>query len=81
VDAARPGSSGLIQRYREDLQARHCARRTWAPYPREMGSVEVNAFRTQLAVEARESASTQNLALSAMLFLYRKLLGRDLDFS
>ena len=85
---------GLIQRYREELQARHYARRTVKTYeqwlrrflrfhgmrhPREMGSAEVNAFLTHLAVEAQVSASTQNQALSALLFLYRKLLERDLD--
>jgi integron integrase len=85
---------GLIQRYREELQARHYARRTVATYeqwlrrflrfhhlrhPREMGSEEVNAFLTHLAVELHVSASTQNQALSALLFLYRELLERDLD--
>jgi integron integrase len=39
----------------------------------------VNAFLTHLAVEGQVSASTQNQALSALLFLYRELLGRDLD--
>jgi site-specific recombinase XerD len=89
---ARP--PGLIQRYREQLQARHYARRTVDTYeqwlrrflrfhhlrhPREMGSAEVNAFLTHLAVEGQVSASTQNQALSALLFLYRVLLERDLD--
>jgi hypothetical protein len=44
-----------------------------------MGSVEVNAFLTHLAVEGRVSASTQNQARTALLFLYRELLERDLD--
>jgi site-specific recombinase XerD len=48
-------------------------------YPPEMGSEEVNAFLTHLAVEGQVSASTQNQALSALLFLYRVLLERDLD--
>ena len=89
---ARP--HGLIQRYREELQARHYARRTVKTYeqwlrrflrfhqlrhPREMGSEEVNAFLTHLAVELQVSASTQNQALAALLFLFRKLLERDLD--
>ena len=89
---ARP--PGLIKRYREELQARHYARRTVDTYeqwlrrflrfhqlrhPREMGSEEVNAFLTHLAVEGQVSASTQNQALSALLFLYRVLLERDLD--
>ncbi len=42
-------------------------------------AAEVNAFLTHLAVEAQVSASTQNQALSALLFLYRELLERDLD--
>ena len=85
---------GLVQRYREELQARHYARRTVATYeqwlrrymrfhdlrhPRELGSAEVNAFLTHLAVKLRVSASTQNQALSALLFLYRELLESDLD--
>ncbi len=68
---------GLIQRYREELQARYYARRTVKTYeqwlrrflrfhqlrhPREMGSAEVNAFLTHLAVEGQVSASTQNQA-------------------
>ena len=49
-----------------------------------MGRAEVNAFLTHLAlthlaVEGRVSASTQNQALSALLFLYREVLERDLD--
>ena len=47
--------------------------------PPEMGSSEVNAFLTPLAVEGLLSASTQNQVLSALLFLYRELLERDLD--
>ena len=47
--------------------------------PPELGSKEVNAFLTHLAVELHVSASTQNQALAAFLFLYRELLERDLD--
>ncbi len=90
--AAKP--PGLIQRYRELLQTRHYARRTVKAYeqwlrrflrfhglrhPREMGSAEVNAFLTHLAVEEQVSASTQNQALAALLFLYRDLLEQDLE--
>lgn len=85
---------GLIQRYRELLQARHYARRTVKAYeqwlrrflrfhqlrhPRAMGSDEVNAFLTHLAVKEQVSASTQNQALAALLFLYRDLLERELE--
>ena len=44
-----------------------------------MSSEEVNAFLTHLAVDGQVSPSTQNQALAALLFLYRELLGRDLD--
>ncbi len=85
---------GLVQRYREELQTRHYARRTVKTYelwlrrflrfhgmrhPRDMGSAEVNAFLTHLAVDLKVSASTQNQALASLLFLYRELLERDLE--
>ena len=40
-----------------------------------MGADEVNAFLSSLAVEKNVSVSTQNQALSALLFLYRDVLG------
>jgi integron integrase len=43
-----------------------------------MGEAEINAFLTHLAVERGVSASTQNQALNAILFLYRHVLGRNL---
>jgi len=48
-------------------------------HPREMGEAEVVAFLSHLAVERRVSASTQNQALSALLFLYRRVLGMQLE--
>lgn len=48
--------------------------------PIEMGAVEVEAFLTNLAVDRRVSASTQNQALAALLFLYREVLGVDLPW-
>jgi integrase len=47
-------------------------------HPQEMAEDEVTAFLTHLATRRRVSASTQNQALSALLFLYRHVLGRDL---
>jgi len=85
---------GLIRRYREELQTLHYARRTVKTYeqwlrrflrfhrmrhPREMGSTEVNAFLSHLAVNEQVIASTQNQALAALLFLYRNLLERELE--
>lgn len=43
-------------------------------HPQALGEAEVTAFLTHLAVEARVSASTQNQALAALLFLYRAVL-------
>lgn len=44
--------------------------------PADMAEPEINSFLTHLAVKERVSASTQNQALSAILFLYRHVLGR-----
>ena len=46
-----------------------------------MGAPEIEAFLTHLAVEENVAASTQNQALCALLFLYREVLGQELDFS
>ena len=46
-------------------------------HPRDMGAAEVTAFLTHLAVVGHVAASTQNQALSALLFLYRKVLQAD----
>ncbi len=93
----QPGQSPkLLDRARLALQARHYSSRTGEAYvawikrfiffhgkrhPVDMGEPEINAFLTHLAVKERVSASTQNQALSALLFLYRHVLGRELgDF-
>lgn len=83
----------LLDRLREALRVRHYSRRTeetysyWAKrfilfhqvrHPAEMGAEEVNAFLTHLAVKEKVSASTQNQALCALLFLYRHIVGREI---
>ena len=45
-----------------------------------MGAAEVASFLSSLAVDRRVSASTQNQALSAILFLYEHVLGVELDW-
>ena len=80
---------------RGKLRANHYSIRTEAAYigwilrfiranhmrhPREMGGPEVERFLTYLAVRGNVAASTQNQALSALLFLYRKVLGVDLPW-
>ena len=49
-------------------------------HPIEMGEREVEWFLTRLAVQGKVSASTQNQALSALLFLYREVLGQNLPW-
>ncbi|MFO0969780.1 MAG: integron integrase [Gemmataceae bacterium] len=78
---------------RQVLRVRHYSIRTedtyvqWAlrfiqfhgkRHPREMGAGEVESFLTDLAVRGRVSASTQNQALNALLFLYRDVLELDI---
>jgi hypothetical protein len=82
----------LLDQLRESLRARHYTGRTERTYcswvkrfiffhnvrhPRDMGEPEINAFLTHLAVEEKISASTQNQALAAILFLYRHVIGRE----
>ena len=49
-------------------------------HPRDMGAPEIEAFLTMLATERKVSTSTHNQALSALLFLYREVLGIDLPW-
>lgn len=89
---AAPGPK-LLQRLRAELRARRYSHRTEQAYvlwtrrfvrfhrmrhPAQMGEEDVNRFLTHLAVEQKISASTQNQALSALLFLYDKVLDRRL---
>jgi hypothetical protein len=46
-------------------------------HPRELGAAEVEQFLTHLAVQGRVSASTQNQALNALVFLYQRSLWSD----
>lgn len=84
---ARP--RGLLEAVRGKLRAKHYSSRTEAAYlgwvrrfihehrgrhPRELGGREVEAFLTRLALRDHVAASTQNQALSALLFLYREVL-------
>ncbi len=49
-------------------------------HPKDMGEVEVRAFLTDLAVRRQVVAATQNQALNALLFLYREVLGGEMDW-
>jgi site-specific recombinase XerD len=90
-----PRQPRLLDRVREALRARHGSRRTEKSYvawirryilfhgkrhPAEMGAAEVTHFLSALAVRGNVAASTQNQALSALLFLYRHVLEVDLPW-
>jgi integron integrase len=62
---------GWIIRFVRANQRRH---------PRDLGAREIEDFLTSLAVQGRVAASTQNQALSALLFLYREVLEIDLPW-
>jgi integron integrase len=49
-------------------------------HPIEMGEIEIGQFLSSLATDARVSASTQNQALNAVLFLYREVLGKTIGY-
>jgi len=49
-------------------------------HPREMGADEVSQFLSDLAVKRHVAASTQNQALSAILFLYQEVLKQDIGW-
>lgn len=87
----RSGDS-LMSRYRKALRSRHYSIRTEKTYsrwvvrflefhgmrhPEDMAEREINAFLSHLAVKGKVSASTQNQALAALLFLYRQIVGRE----
>jgi integrase len=91
-NAPQPGK--LLDRVRAAIRARHYSLRTEEAYvgwvrrfilfhhkrhPAEMGEPEINQFLTHLAVAENVAASTQNQALSGILFLYQEVLGRNLD--
>ncbi|WP_300455531.1 integron integrase [Accumulibacter sp.] len=90
-----PSEPKLLDQLRDRIRLKHYSIRTEAQYvqwarrfilfhgkrhPRDMGAREVEAFLTHLAVEGRVAAATQNQALSALLFLYREVLGIDLPW-
>jgi integron integrase len=89
----RPRPPRLLDQLSQVLRVRHYSPRTEACYlhwarhfilfhgkrhPRDMGAGEIEQFLTDLAVRGRVSASTQNQALNALVFLYSQLLGMEL---
>jgi integron integrase len=85
----------LLERVRDRIRVKHYSLRTEQAYcdwikrfiifhgkrhPSELGAPAVEAFLTALAVEGRVAASTQNQAKSALLFLYKEVLGAELPW-
>ena len=85
----------LMDEVRRHLRLKHYSLRTEKAYvawirrfilssgkrhPRTMGATEVERFLSDLAVRGQVAASTQNQALSALLFLYREVLSIDLPW-
>ena len=85
----------LLEQVRERLRLKHYSIRTEQAYldwikrytlfhgkrhPAAMGKLEAEGFLTHLAVDRKVAASTQNQALSGILFLYKEVLGRELEW-
>ena len=85
----------LLDRVREAIRTRHYSYRTEKAYvhwikrfiffhnkrhPAEMGEAEIGRFLSSLATDSHVSASTQNQALNALLFLYREILKKDIGY-
>ncbi|OGB45940.1 MAG: integrase [Burkholderiales bacterium RIFCSPLOWO2_12_FULL_65_40] len=94
-DPVVPRPPKLLERMRIHLRTRHYSIRTeeayidWARrfivfhgkrHPQEMGAAEVEAFLSHLAVDRLVSASTQNQAKAALLYLYKQVLETDLPW-
>jgi integron integrase len=94
MDASTPPPKRLLDQVRDAIRLKHYSYRTEQTYvqwirryilfhnkrhPNQMGVPEIEAFLTHLAVQEHVAASTQNQALSALLFLYREVLFLPLD--
>ena len=93
MDAPEPPR--LLNRVRDRIRYKHYSIRTEQAYvdwikrfiyfhgkrhPSELGPADVEAFLTELAVSRNVAASTQNQAKSAILFLYKEVIGVDLPW-
>lgn len=95
VDTSVQAAPRLLDQVRDKIRLKHYSIRTEQAYvdwikrfilhfdkrhPSELGAPEVEAFLTHLAVQGRVAASTQNQAKSALLFLYKQVLGVELPW-
>ena len=82
----------IINRLAGEIKARHYSRKTLKAYadwsrkfqlylkhkpPADLSAVDVKAYLTYLAVNCKVSASTQNQAFNALLFLFRHIIKKD----
>jgi len=89
------GERKLLEVVRDSLRTQNYSYRTEKTYinwirkyilfhnkrhPKEMGEREINQFLTYLAVNQKVAASTQNQALSALLFLYKRILRKEIGW-
>ncbi len=89
------GKPSLLEQVRQSLRLRHYSIRTERAYvdwikrfiiyhgkrhPSEMATDEIRQFLSHLATDRAVAAATQNQALSALLFLYREVLGVELPY-
>src|SRR5438552_6291850 len=92
---SRPNPRRLVDRVRNVMRLKHYSLRTERTYwdwiqrfirfhgmrhPSEMGETELGAFLTHLARDGKVAASTQNQALSALLFLYKEVLKQEIGW-
>lgn len=93
-EASAPYGRKLLDQVGDAIRVKHYSFRTEQTYkdwivryilfhkkrhPKDMGAEEIQAFITHLAVERHLSASSQNQALSAVMFLYRHVLHKEIE--
>ena len=93
MEATGTKTPKLLDRMRHAIRVKHYSLRTEKSYvhwvrryifyhnkrhPQEMGEKEVESFLSHLAMNRRVSASTQNQALNALVFLYKHVLEKEL---
>jgi integron integrase len=90
--SASPEWDALVDKLAAEIRTRHYSRKTLKAYadwcrnfqgylknkaPEELSEADVKAYLTHLAVKSKVSASTQNQAFNALLFLYRHIIKKD----
>ncbi len=95
VNSSTPKAPRLLERVRDAIRRRHYSPRTEETYvhwirrfiffsgkrhPATLGGDEVTAFLNYLARDRTVAAATQNQALSALLFLYKEVIGQPLPW-